>query len=70
MSVTGPSTVIQLNPANPLTFDATYGFAYINLETALQSDTEYEIAISYSGTLRNDMNGFYRSSYLEDGEIK
>lgn len=31
---------------------------------------KHEMAISYTGPLRDDMHGFYRSSYVRDGETK
>ncbi|GBP46436.1 Membrane alanyl aminopeptidase [Eumeta japonica] len=61
---------VLLDSTNPLEFDDKYSFAYINLNAPLQVSTEYILNISYRGPIRDDLQGFYRSSYVERGITK
>lgn len=60
-------TLVPLNTTNPLTFDTKYTFAYINLQDDLQIGVEYNLLITYQGPIREDLNGFYRNYYIENG---
>lgn len=43
----------------------------IQLKTpGLIADRVYEVEIAYSGELRNDMSGFYKSSYMDENSKK
>lgn len=42
----------------------------IQLTNELEINTIYVLYFEYNGHLQNDMNGFYRSSYEEDGKTK
>lgn len=41
-------------------------FLVIPIDGNLEKDTKYELEIKYQGTLRGDMGGFYRSSYIDE----
>lgn len=46
-------------------------FLTIEAATDLAANAEYQLIIEYNGTLRTDMAGFYRSSYVDsDGKTK
>lgn len=62
-----PSTEIKVLSLidDPRTHKYTLG-----LEKALPENRQYVLSLQYVGSLRNDMFGFYRSSYEEDGQIK
>lgn len=70
ITLTSDTSVIGLNPANPLEFVIKYSFLDINLEAPLQAGVRYTLGISYRGPLREDLSGFYRSSYEENGQTK
>lgn len=42
----------------------------LSLESALVANRRYVLSMQYVGILSSDMNGFYRSSYEENGQIK
>lgn len=59
--------MIRLNPS---TYDATTEFLTIPTQN-LYKDMNYVLTIEYSGELRTDQFGFYRSSYVNsNGETK
>nr|QEV86803.1 aminopeptidase N8 [Chilo suppressalis] len=70
VSVPSSSNRIELDNTNPLNFDTFYTFAFINLQTELQVGVVYELKIVYTGPIRDDLNGFYRNYYIENGEKK
>lgn len=70
VSLVRGTTTVQLDVADPLTFDTTYSFVYINLNSPLEANTEHTLTISYTGSIRSDLNGFYRSYYTEQGVTK
>lgn len=70
ITITAGTTNIQLNAAEPLSFDDKYTFAFINLQIDLQPGTEYTLNIMYCGPIRDDLSGFYRSYYFENGVKK
>lgn len=70
INVLNGASIIQLNGSNPLVFDKNYTFAFINLQTDLQIGVEYSLKITYRGTIREDLNGFYRNYYIEGGVKK
>lgn len=56
---------------NPFIFDAITEFLTIPTQSQLQKDNNYILTIEYSGELRTDQHGFYRSSYVNSrGETK
>lgn len=42
----------------------------LELSAALRPNVNYVLEFVYTGTLQTDMSGFYRSSYVENGETK
>lgn len=42
----------------------------LNLASALRPNIEYILTFTYVGFLNEDMNGFYRSYYMENGQTK
>lgn len=61
-----PSTGTAI-PLSPHTYDPISEFLSIPLESGtLESNGRYRITIIYTGTLRTDEAGFYRSSYVAD----
>lgn len=42
----------------------------LNLESDIVPDITYKLEFQYTGTLQTDMTGFYRSSYVENGETR
>lgn len=52
------------------TYDKKTNKLTIKLAKKLNVAYKYEILFTYTGTLRTDMNGFYRSSYKINGETK
>lgn len=64
VAVSNPNTPIALNAFE---YDPTSEFLTYTLSlTDLIVGSEYFLTIAYSGVLRTDENGFYRSSYLAD----
>jgi len=45
-------------------------FFTIMMEQPLEVAAEYEVTITYEGNLNEDLDGFYRSSYMEGGVEK
>jgi hypothetical protein len=45
-------------------------FFDINLPSELTAGSNYTVSINFVGKLNDDMEGFYRSNYFEDGEEK
>lgn len=50
----------------PYTYNSTYEFMRIPINSVLPENTRYTVEITYTGTLRQNQGGFYRSSYLND----
>lgn len=46
------------------TYDKTTEFLVVPVSAGLQKDQPYTLTIEYTGELRTDMGGFYRSSYV------
>ncbi|KAL0882642.1 hypothetical protein ABMA27_001077 [Loxostege sticticalis] len=67
---TGTNSVVALNATNPLEFDTAYTFAHINLESDLQAGVAHTLRIVYRGPIREDLNGFYKNYYMENGVKK
>lgn len=57
---TTTGTAIKLNPHS---YDNVTEFLVIPSQTELQKDAQYSLTIEYSGELRNNCTGFYRTSY-------
>ncbi|XP_049870025.1 membrane alanyl aminopeptidase-like [Pectinophora gossypiella] len=64
------NTNIPLNAANPLEFIKTYSFALINVQTNIEVGKVYTLKIVYQGPIRQDLSGFYRNHYIENGVKK
>lgn len=65
---TTSGTMIKLNP---FTYDVTTEFLTIPSQNQLDKNSTYLLIIDYSGDLRTDQFGFYRSSYVNSkGEKK
>jgi aminopeptidase N len=45
-------------------------FFTIMMEQPLEAGSEYDVTIEYQGNLNEDLEGFYRSFYMEGGEKK
>ncbi|XP_053604250.1 membrane alanyl aminopeptidase-like [Plodia interpunctella] len=58
---------INFDATNPLQFNTSYDFVFLNLQNELQVGTTYNLRIVYSGPIRTDLNGFYRNFYMEGG---
>lgn len=55
---------------SPWTYNSTFEFLRIPINSVLPANVRYLLEITYTGTLRADEGGFYRSSYYNDaGEI-
>lgn len=63
-------SIIALNTSNALEFNKIYTFAYINLQSNLETGVQYVLQIKYKGPIRTDLSGFYRNYYLEKGVKK
>lgn len=50
----------------PYSYNSTFEFLRIPINSVLPVNTRYVLEINYSGTLRVDNGGFYRSSYLNN----
>jgi aminopeptidase N len=70
VQVTYDCVQLTLDETNPLEFDTFYTFAHINLQNELQVGMEYVVHISYRGPIREDLFGFYRNYYKENGVKK
>lgn len=57
-------------PVGDWTYDKTTEFLVVPLPDALEKDQRYFLTVTYSGTLRSDMGGFYRSSYINSKNEK
>ncbi|XP_075971973.1 putative aminopeptidase-2 [Anticarsia gemmatalis] len=64
------NAAIALETTNALEFNTTYAFAFINLAVELIPSNSYSVNIKYTGPLREDLNGFYRNYYVENGVKK
>ena len=52
-------------------YDSIAEIYTINLNGDCTQNTEYSLSIEFIGTLRSELNGFYRSSYIDkNGHIK
>lgn len=47
-------------------YNTTFEFFTVSVQETLPAGQTYVLDIDYTGTLRNDQGGFYRSSYLND----
>ncbi|XP_055546031.1 aminopeptidase N-like [Wyeomyia smithii] len=65
-------TTNQLHVAlDGVEYDLEKEFMVINTKTTLLQGSNYRLDIEFSGELRNDMLGFYRSSYVDaEGMVK
>ncbi|XP_026484281.2 membrane alanyl aminopeptidase-like [Vanessa tameamea] len=70
ISLTSGSNTVSLHADNPLQFEDNYTFAHINLQNEISSGVEYVLKITYQGTIRSDLNGFYKNYYIENGVKK
>lgn len=52
------------------TYDPRTHKLTLGLESAMATGRRYILSMQYVGILSDDMNGFYRSSYEENGKIK
>jgi len=50
--------------------DDDKNFFTIQLGQSLEVAAEYDVEITYTGKLNEDLDGFYRSSYVEEGVTK
>lgn len=50
----------------PFTYNSTFEFLRIPINSLLLANERYTLEIRYSGTLRQNQGGFYRSSYLNN----
>lgn len=53
-------------PILSYSYNTTFEFFTVSVQEALILGESYVLDIDYSGTLRNDEAGFYRSSYIAD----
>jgi len=67
--VTNPNVIrdVPYSSLNYLTINEQFE---INFKSALTKNRNYELAINYTGSIRDDMTGLYKSSYVEDGVTK
>lgn len=63
-------TEYPLAAEEPINEDATMDFIHINLEDEVPAGTFLEVYIEYKGVLNEENTGFYRASYVENGETK
>lgn len=49
-----------------ISYDKDNDFLEIALAKPLKKDEEYEIYIPYNGTLKEDLSGYYKSSYIDE----
>ncbi|XP_050343244.1 membrane alanyl aminopeptidase-like isoform X2 [Nymphalis io] len=70
ITVTSGGNAISLHTDIPLEFEDDYTFAYVNLKKQMIPGVEYTIKIKYQGPIRDDLNGFYKSYYIENGVKK
>ncbi|XP_037044998.1 aminopeptidase N-like [Bradysia coprophila] len=63
---TGGGPIPGLISIGPYTYNSTYEFMRIPINSVLPANTRYNLEIRYSGTLRTNQGGFYRSSYLNN----
>ncbi|XP_045765661.1 membrane alanyl aminopeptidase-like [Maniola jurtina] len=70
ISLTNGVNTISLLESNPLEFEEKYSFAHINFESELSSSVEYILKIVFSGSIREDLAGFYKNYYIEKGVKK
>ncbi|CAH0605713.1 unnamed protein product [Chrysodeixis includens] len=76
LNFTAADIYVGTYPANvsvavtSLEFNANYSFAHINLASNLEAGVEYGLQIRYKGPIREDLYGFYRNHYIENGVKK
>ena len=51
-------------------YDLDRQFYVIHLDKPLKNGTIYEVSINFTSILNDDLSGFYRSSYMDNGELK
>jgi hypothetical protein len=67
ITVSGPDTEVSITEAN---IDYEKHFLIINSPSTFSAGNEYNIAITFTATLSEDMSGFYRSSYSFGDETR
>jgi hypothetical protein len=67
ITVSGPD--LEVTNVEP-NIDNEKHFLIINNSSNFSADTEYNISITFTATLSEDMSGFYRSSYSFGNETK
>ncbi|XP_049870026.1 membrane alanyl aminopeptidase-like [Pectinophora gossypiella] len=70
ITLSSGNTNIPLYAASPLEFVKNYSFALINVQTNIEAGKVYTLKIVYQGPIRQDLNGFYRNYYIENGVKK
>jgi aminopeptidase N len=65
-----PEEVVQVKSFTFSDKDDDRHFFTIELEQPLTAQNTYDVEITYIGHLNEDMEGFYRSSYMEGGVQK
>lgn len=58
--------VPSLISIGPYSYNSSFEFLRIPINSVLPANTRYVLEITYSGTLRQNQGGFYRSSYFND----
>lgn len=67
--VSGVNT-INLLDSNALEFEEKYSFAHIHLANELSPGVDYNLKIVFRGSIRDDLAGFYKNYYIENGVKK
>ena len=67
ITISGTDTEVNITEAN---IDYDKHFLIINSTSNFSADTEYNISITFTATLSEDMSGFYRSSYSIGNETR
>lgn len=55
----------EINIKDAIYDEITEHFVF-DLESPLKNDSQYQLTINYNGTLRDDLAGFHKSSYLDE----
>lgn len=63
LTTNDPPALISIGP---FTYNSAYEFLRVPVNSVLPANTRYTLEIRYTGTLRQNQGGFYRSSYLND----
>lgn len=70
ITLSANGATVALDSTNALEFNTNYSFVYVNVQNNLQVGVEYILTIAYEGPIREDLNGFYRNYYIENGVKK